>query len=155
METIIDLIEKSDFSIHDLSRIELSNGVPRFNMPVELGLALYRSHMVKGKHRIHIFESEAYRAQRSTSDIDGLDPRIHNGNAEGVMIGLRNIFRQAEDTTTIPQMPIVFRGVRNRLPRLRKNAGGGTLFERAIFQDITLAALEEVAIWKLETAPSL
>ena len=29
--TIIDLIEQSDFSIHDLSRIESSRGVPRFN----------------------------------------------------------------------------------------------------------------------------
>ena len=46
--TIIDLIEQSDFSIHDLSRIESSRGVPRFNMPVELGLALYRSHIDEG-----------------------------------------------------------------------------------------------------------
>ena len=29
--TIIDLIEKSDFSIHDLSRIEVSRGVPRLH----------------------------------------------------------------------------------------------------------------------------
>jgi hypothetical protein len=41
LETIIGLIEQSDFSIHDLSRIQLSKGIPRFNMPVELGLALY------------------------------------------------------------------------------------------------------------------
>lgn len=43
LETIIRLIETSSVSIHDLSRIEASHGVPRFNMPVELGLALYRS----------------------------------------------------------------------------------------------------------------
>jgi hypothetical protein len=41
LKTIMDLIEQSNFSIHDLSRIELSSGIPRFNMPVELGLALY------------------------------------------------------------------------------------------------------------------
>jgi hypothetical protein len=35
LETIIDLIEQSNFSVHDLSRIELSRGIPRFNMPVE------------------------------------------------------------------------------------------------------------------------
>ena len=40
--TIIKWIEQSEFSIHDLARVELSGGVPRFNMPVELGLALYR-----------------------------------------------------------------------------------------------------------------
>jgi hypothetical protein len=49
LETIIELIERSDFSIHDLSRVEVSRGVPRFNMPVELGLALYRSHATKRK----------------------------------------------------------------------------------------------------------
>ena len=57
LDTIVNLIEQSDFSIHDLSRIELSRGVPRFNMPVELGLALYRSRIANGKHRVFIFES--------------------------------------------------------------------------------------------------
>lgn len=32
LETIIELIERSDFSIHDLSRVELYHGLPRFNM---------------------------------------------------------------------------------------------------------------------------
>jgi hypothetical protein len=36
LATIIELIEQSEFSIHDLSRVEVSRGVPRFNMPVEL-----------------------------------------------------------------------------------------------------------------------
>jgi hypothetical protein len=40
LDRIIKLIEESDVSIHDLSRIEPSFGIPRFNMPLELGLAL-------------------------------------------------------------------------------------------------------------------
>ena len=32
LATIIELIEQSKFSIHDLSRVEVSRGVPRFNM---------------------------------------------------------------------------------------------------------------------------
>ena len=81
LQTIIRLIETSGFSIHDLSRIEVSHGVPRFNMPVELGLALYRSHVTGGKHRVFIFESKRYRAQRSTSDArpPGPDPWIGRG----------------------------------------------------------------------------
>jgi hypothetical protein len=42
---ILGLISESDISIHDLSRTERSRGVPRLNMPLELGLALYRSHI--------------------------------------------------------------------------------------------------------------
>jgi len=112
LETIIELIEESDFSIHDLSRIELSKGIPRFNMPVELGLALYRSHLTKGRHRAYVFESKPYRAQRSTSDINGIDPQIHNGTAKGVMAGLRNIFKQPGDVTTVPEMLSSYRAVK-------------------------------------------
>ena len=143
LEAIIRLIEGSNFSIHDLSRIELSKGIPRFNMPVELGLALYRSRRSKGRHRVYVFESEPYRAQRSTSDINGIDPQIHNGTPKGVMAGLRNIFRQPGDVTTVPEMLVSYRAVRKKLPELRMNAGGKSLFEASVFQDLTLAALVE------------
>jgi hypothetical protein len=141
--TIIELINKSDFSVHDLSRVELSRGVPRFNMPVELGLALYRSHITKGKHRVFIFEHKQYRAQRSTSDVNSIDPQIHNGTVKGLMSGLRNIFRQPQDVTTVPEMLASYRSVKQKIPQLRRNAGSKSLFEAAIFQDLTLAALIE------------
>jgi len=143
LETIIVLIGKSNFSIHDLSRIELSKGIPRFNMPVELGLALYRSHETKGRHRVYVFESKPYRAQQTTSDINGIDPQIHHGTPKGVMAGLRNIFRQPGDVTTVPEMLISYRAVKRKLPELRLNAGGKSLFEASVFHDLTLAALVE------------
>jgi hypothetical protein len=143
LETIIELIAKSDSSIHDLSRTELSKGIPRFNMPVELGLALYRSHATRGRHRVYVFESKSYRAQQSTSDINGIDLQIHHGTAKGVMAGLRNIFRQPGDVTTVPEMLTSYRAVRRKLPDLRLNAGGKSLFEASVFHDLTLAALIE------------
>lgn len=143
LDTIIGLIEESNSSIHDLSRIELSNGIPRFNMPVELGLALYRSHVTEGRHRVYVFERKAYRAQRSTSDINGIDPKIHNGTAKGVMAGLRNIFRQPGDVTTVPEMLTSYRSVRKKLSDLRLNAGGQSLFQASVFQELVLAALVE------------
>jgi hypothetical protein len=138
--TIVGLIDKSEMSIHDLSRIEVSRGVPRFNMPVELGLALHRSHITKAKH---IFERKRYRAQRSTSDVNGIDPQIHNGTIKGLMGALRNIFRQRQDVTTVPEMLASYRAVKRKIPELRRNAGSKSLFEAAIFQDLTLAALVE------------
>jgi hypothetical protein len=143
LETIIDLIEQSNFSIHDLSRIELSRGIPRFNMPVELGIALYRSRIAHGSHRVYIFESKRYRAQRSTSDVNGIDPQIHAGTPKGLMAGLRNIFRQPGDVTTVPEMVASYHAVKRKLPELRRNAGGQSLFEASLFHDITLAALVE------------
>jgi hypothetical protein len=143
LQTIIRLIEASGFSIHDLSRIEASHGVPRFNMPVELGLALYRSHVTKGKHRVFVFESKRYRAQRSTSDVNGIDPHIHHGTPKGLMGSLRNIFRQPGNATTVPEMLASYRAVKRKLPEFRRNSGGKSLFEAAVFQDLTVAALVE------------
>ncbi|MGA3080612.1 MAG: hypothetical protein ABSD44_04430 [Terracidiphilus sp.] len=143
LETIIALIAKSNVSIHDLSRIEVSKGIPRFNMPVELGLALYRSHMTRGRHRVYVFESKPYRAQRSTSDINGIDPQIHKGTPKGVMAGLRNILRQPGDVTTVPEMLASYRAVTRKLPELRLNAGGKSLFEASVFHDLMLAASVE------------
>ncbi len=143
LQTIIRLIEASGFSIHDLSRIEASHGVPRFNMPVELGLALYRSHVTKGKHRVFVFESKPYRAQRSTSDVNAIDPHIHHGTPKGLMGSLRNIFRQPGNATTVPEMLASYRAVKRKLPEFRRNSGGKSLFEAAVFQDLTVAALVE------------
>ncbi len=143
LEMIMDLIEQSNFSIHDLSRIELSRGIPRFNMPVELGLALYRSRVTRGSHQVYIFESKPYRAQRSTSDVNAIDPQIHGGTVKGLMAGLRNIFRQPGDVTTVPEMLASYQAVKRNLPKLRKNAGGQSLFGASLFQDLTLAALVE------------
>ncbi len=142
LEAIVDLIDASDLSIHDLSRTETTNGVPRFNMPLELGLALHQRHVTKGRHRVFIFESKPYRTQQSTSDVNGIDPFIHHGKPKEVMTQLRNIFRKPGDTITVPDMFAVYRAVKRRLPELRKDAGGGLLFESAIFVDlIKVAAL--------------
>jgi hypothetical protein len=143
LEAIIDLIKESNFSIHDLSRIKSSKGIPRFNMPLELGLALHRSHVTRGRHRVYVFESKPYRAQRSTSDINGIDPQIHNQTPKGVMRGLRNIFRQPGDVTTVPEMLLSYRAVKKKLSELRLNAGRQSLFQASVFHDLTVAALVE------------
>ena len=143
LERIIQLIESSDVSIHDLSRIELSSGIPRFNMPLELGLALHRSHVTAGKHRVYVFERKAYRMQQSTSDINGIDPQIHNGRPKGVMAGLRNIFHQPKGTTTVPEMLSSYRAVKRRLPEFRRKAGTKSAFKASVFIDLILAALVE------------
>jgi hypothetical protein len=59
------------------------------------------------------------------------------------MAGLRNIFRQPSDVTTVPEMLASYRAVKRKLPDLQRNSGGKSLFEAAVFQDITVAALVE------------
>jgi hypothetical protein len=111
-------------------------------MPFELGLAVYRSRSTQGRHQVFIFEKKAYRMLRSMSDANGIDPQIHNGRPTRIMAGLRNIFFQ-KDKTTVPEMLSSYRAVKRRLPELRKNAGGKSLFEPSVFNDLVLAALVE------------
>ena len=112
-------------------------------MPFELGLALYRSRATKGRHLVFIFEKKDYRMQRSTSDINGIDPLIHKGRPKGVMAGLRNIFFQPKGATTVPEMLSSYRAVKRRLPELRKNAGSKSLFGASVFKELVVAALVE------------
>src|SRR5919199_4584510 len=40
LDHIVRLVEACKYGVHDLCRVELSNGLPRFNMPMELGIFL-------------------------------------------------------------------------------------------------------------------
>jgi len=81
-EKIKKMIKESRFGIHDISRTELdaTNNLPRFNMPLELGLFIgamsYGSRSVKDKSLL-ILDREQYRYQKYISDISGQDIRAH------------------------------------------------------------------------------
>ena len=118
------------------------DGIPRFNMPLELGLALYRSKSTPKKHQVCIFEQENYRIQRSTSDLNGIDPYIHNGTPDKIMSNLRSAFqRQAQvgGGSKAPEMMKSLRYLQSMLPAIRKNAGTDSVYEAAIYYDIVLA----------------
>lgn len=84
---IVEIIRDSQFGIHDISRVECdeANGLPRFNMPLELGLFLgaksFSDQPKQKKKRCLILDSEPYRYQKFISDIAGQDIRSHGGKA--------------------------------------------------------------------------
>ena len=81
---IIQIIGECRYGIHDISRTETSGNppLPRFNMPLELGLWLGAHHLGRkdqeGKQCI-VFDTEPYRFQRFISDIGGQDIHAHGG----------------------------------------------------------------------------
>ena len=86
IDKIYSLIEVCRFGIHDLSRTELDdiNQLPRFNMPLELGLFLgakrYGNNEQKAK-RVLILDVEQHRYQRFISDLAGMDIHGHAGDS--------------------------------------------------------------------------
>ncbi|HEX8364236.1 MAG TPA: hypothetical protein VF603_03015 [Allosphingosinicella sp.] len=88
-ETRIDklyrIIEQSPLSIHDLSRTELDAkyGLPRFNMPLELGIFLGAKRFGDEGNRLKkclILDVEPYRYQKFVSDLAGMDITDHGGD---------------------------------------------------------------------------
>ncbi|MBV9771876.1 MAG: hypothetical protein JOZ32_20055 [Bryobacterales bacterium] len=69
--------------------------------------------------------------------------RIESVFLKGLMGGLRNIFRRPQDVTTVPEMLASYRALKQKIPDLRRNVGSRSLFEAAIFEDLTVAALVE------------
>lgn len=75
---IYKLIEACELGIHDISRTELDsvNDLPRFNMPLELGIFLGAKRFGSAKQRKKkclVLDRERYRFQKFCSDIAGQD----------------------------------------------------------------------------------
>ncbi|MGH9582892.1 MAG: hypothetical protein ACRD4O_08160, partial [Bryobacteraceae bacterium] len=76
LDRIQDLLHQCRYSIHDLSRVQVSRSAPqtpRFNMPFELGLTVSWSCMNAGRHCWFVCDSEPHRILRSMSDLNGTD----------------------------------------------------------------------------------
>lgn len=78
IENIYSLIRDCRFGIHDISRTEPdeTHGLPRFNMPLELGVFLGAAKFGRGRQREKrclILDRERYRYQKYISDIAGQD----------------------------------------------------------------------------------
>jgi hypothetical protein len=94
LEKIIGIIAECRFGIHDISRTETNaEGLPRFNMPFELGLFMGAQRLgakQQADKSCLILDREPYRYQKFLSDIAGQDPQSHGGNPQNAIKALRN-----------------------------------------------------------------
>lgn len=152
LNRIFELIKSCRYSIHDLSRVELSaapSAAPRFNMPLELGMTITWANLYPARHSWFVWESESYRLQRSASDLNGTDPYIHNGTAEGVLRELCNAFRR-DRSPSVPRMLEIYRFVDNNLDAILYKNGARNPYDRSVFMELcwlskTLADLIRLA----------
>lgn len=89
------MIEECRFGINDLSAVELdaTTNLPRFNMPLELGLFLGCKRFGapnQNRKRTLILDKEPYRYRQFISDISGQDIRSHGGDAEHAIRDVRD-----------------------------------------------------------------
>jgi len=93
LDKLCGLIRECRYGIHDISRTELDRRLPRFNMPLELGLFLGAKRFGSGSQRLKnclILDREPYRFQRFCSDIAGQDIRAHRNRTDLAVSMVRN-----------------------------------------------------------------
>jgi hypothetical protein len=112
IQNIVKLIRECKYSIHDLSRVSLDehNKLPRFNMPLELGIVIgsmeFGSKTHKQKEYL-IIESDQFRFKQFISDLSGQDIREHKNDPKKIIRVVRDwLSKRTEET--IPSGSIIF-----------------------------------------------
>lgn len=93
--------------VHDVSRttLDTTTGLPRFNMPLELGLFLGCQKFGGAEQRRKVclvLDTEKYRYQKFISDIAGQDICAHGGSQQGIIREVRNWLATASKRPGLP-----------------------------------------------------
>ncbi len=146
LSRILDLLTRCGYSLHDLSRVQLSEGsfrVPRFNMPFELGLAVAVAKHIVPSHQFRLLEERPYRLQHSLSDMNGYDPYIHSGTPSGMYEAVCSVF--LENRPFPIQSVAGFRRVYRELRAFRRRQfRQRTIYTADRFAQVVVAATEYV-----------
>ena len=126
------------YSIHDLSRVQLSAGHPRFNMPFELGVAIGASW--GQPHRAFVFEKQAFRLQRTLSDLNGLDPHPHHNTVGGMVQAVVNALAPHTSAARIEKLKRAARRVVRTVGKMKKKASADGVFSASGFKRVLVAA---------------
>lgn len=107
IEKIFKIVAECRLGVHDLSRTELDaeHLLPRFNMPLELGIFLGAKRFGGDEHRNKsalILDTERFRCQKFISDIAGQDIKAHGGQPERCVEEVRNWLLSASATKDLP-----------------------------------------------------
>ena len=125
-DKILRTISECRYGVHDISRTELdaSTLLPRFNMPLELGLFLgckkFGNRIQRTKSCL-IVDREAYRYQRFISDLAGQDIYAHDNDPERAIGLVRDWLRTESKRAGIPGKEAIsarYRQFRKELPEI-------------------------------------
>jgi hypothetical protein len=121
IERILDAIFTSKYSIHDLSRCrgEGSEQLARFNMPLELGMAMasrFKTPRGQARHDWLVLVPEGHSYARFVSDLAGYDPARHDGTPATLVPKVMSWLATRPDAFEMPAPQVVLRA----LPRFRE-----------------------------------
>ena len=113
LQGIVQIIAECRYGIHDISRTEPDpeNRLPRFNMPLELGVFLGCKYLGAVPHPSKVclvMDSEPYRYQKFISDIAGQIVRAHKDDPRNAVLLVRDWLRVNSQRVDIPDGVVVW-----------------------------------------------
>jgi hypothetical protein len=107
IDKIFGIVRDCRLGIHDISRTELDGqtGLPRFNMPLELGVFLGAKRFGQDRQKRKtclILDREMHRYQAFISDIAGQEVRSHQGQPQAAITIVRDWLRSVRPKVNIP-----------------------------------------------------
>ena len=94
LEKLLNLISSCRLGVHDISRTDLGkHRLPRFNMPLELGLDIACRRFGSSRQRkksLLVMDKTPYRFQKFISDIAGQDITPHENSPKKVIRNVRD-----------------------------------------------------------------
>ena len=147
MDRIVRTLFESRYSIHDLSRSkgEGREGLARFNMPLELGIAMARRYMTRDSEQPHdwlLLVPSGHHHDRFISDLSGFDPAQHDGTVQTLVPRVVRWLFTRPGAVLSPNPKAVLRA----LPRFRlRRKGLGIDWADEVPWSQVLDAAEEVA----------
>lgn len=99
LQKIVELIRSCRYGIHDLSatHIDATTKLPRFNMPLELGLFIGALNFGSGRQRNKgylVLDTMPFDYRKHTSDLGGQDILAHAGEPRRAIKAVRNWLRR-------------------------------------------------------------
>ena len=154
LEMLVDSIVGCSYSAHDFSRStgEGENNLARFNMPLEMGMALFHAlYTRRTGHRCSFYVPDPHSYKTYASDLAGLDPKCYNDDPVQLLTGMYDWLRdvvphgyfKSNSTVEVKQR---FEDYKEHLNQLKGSGEGDkpTFLER---REVMLIVCEEVSWW--------
>jgi hypothetical protein len=110
LDMLVEAIRCCRYSAHDFSRSEgegLQN-FARMNMPIEMGMALFHAlHTQRREHRCLFFVSTAHDYKVFSSDLAGLDPKVHNNEDKKILADMYEWLRGVVPSALFNSQPTI------------------------------------------------
>lgn len=152
IDKICRIIAESRYGIHDISKTEsdADSGLPRFNMPLELGLFLGARKFGGKKHaqqKCLILDRETHRYQKFISDIAGQDIHSDDGDVDKLIEQVANWLRDTSRDQKVPGG----RAIAAEFKRFRTDLPSIAASKRLEPDELTFNDLVAIAVaWILE-----